>query len=50
MEKKFGVYICKGCGIGESINVEKLEKASKPAADHGREYQRPRHTLQSGRS
>ena len=25
MEKKFGVYICKGCGIGESINIEKLK-------------------------
>ena len=24
MEKKYGVYICKGCGIGEGINVEKL--------------------------
>ncbi|MBI5055332.1 MAG: hydrogenase iron-sulfur subunit [Nitrospirae bacterium] len=25
MEKKFGVYFCKGCGIGESINFEKLK-------------------------
>ncbi len=24
MEKKIGVYICSGCGIGESLNVEKL--------------------------
>ncbi len=24
MEKKFGVYICKGCGIGEGINIDKL--------------------------
>ena len=24
MEKKHGVYICKGCGIGEAINIEKL--------------------------
>ncbi|MDQ7787321.1 MAG: FAD-dependent oxidoreductase [Thermodesulfovibrionales bacterium] len=29
MEKKFGVYICKGCGIGESLDIEKLAKASK---------------------
>lgn len=30
MEKKYGVYICKGCGIGESIDIEKLAKAAKP--------------------
>ncbi len=24
MEKKYGVYICKGCGIGESLNVDKV--------------------------
>jgi quinone-modifying oxidoreductase, subunit QmoB len=29
MEKKYGVYICKGCGIGESIDIEKLAKAVK---------------------
>lgn len=29
MEKKYGVYICKGCGIGDSINIEKLAKAAK---------------------
>ena len=29
MEKKYGVYICKGCGIGESVNIEKLAKAAK---------------------
>jgi quinone-modifying oxidoreductase subunit QmoB len=29
MEKKCGVYICKGCGIGDSINIEKLAKAAK---------------------
>lgn len=23
MEKKFGVYICKGCGIGEAIDLAK---------------------------
>ena len=32
MEKKYGVYICKGCGIGESIDIEKLAKASKSGA------------------
>ncbi|MBI4824048.1 MAG: FAD-dependent oxidoreductase [Nitrospirae bacterium] len=32
MEKKYGVYICKGCGIGESINIEKLVKDSAKAA------------------
>lgn len=26
MEKKFGVYICTGCNIGESVNIEKLKK------------------------
>ncbi len=29
MEKKFGVYICKGCGIGDSVDIEKLSKAAK---------------------
>jgi quinone-modifying oxidoreductase subunit QmoB len=29
MEKKYGVYICKGCGIGDSINIEKLAKTAK---------------------
>jgi quinone-modifying oxidoreductase subunit QmoB len=24
MDKKYGVYICEGCGIGESIDIEKL--------------------------
>jgi quinone-modifying oxidoreductase subunit QmoB len=28
MEKKFGVYICTGCGIGETVNIEKLKKKS----------------------
>jgi hypothetical protein len=22
MDKKYGVYICEGCGIGESLDVE----------------------------
>jgi quinone-modifying oxidoreductase subunit QmoB len=29
MEKKFGVYICKGCGIGDSVDIEKLSKAAR---------------------
>ncbi|HWR59457.1 MAG TPA: FAD-dependent oxidoreductase, partial [Thermodesulfovibrionales bacterium] len=28
MEKKFGVYICKGCGIGDSIDMEKLSNVA----------------------
>ena len=24
MDKKYGVYICEGCGIGESVDIEKL--------------------------
>ncbi len=28
MEKKYGVYICKGCGIGESIDIEKLSNVA----------------------
>jgi quinone-modifying oxidoreductase subunit QmoB len=30
MEKKFGVYICKGCGLGEALDIEKLEKKVPP--------------------
>lgn len=26
MEKKIGVYICKGCNIGDAVDIEKLEK------------------------
>lgn len=29
MEKKYGVYICKGCGIEDSVNIEKLAKTAK---------------------
>jgi quinone-modifying oxidoreductase subunit QmoB len=32
MNKKYGVYICQGCGIGESLNIEKL---SEVASDEG---------------
>jgi quinone-modifying oxidoreductase subunit QmoB len=43
MEKKFGVFICKGCGIGESIDIEKLKKsaarAAKVQAEDIREHQ-----------
>jgi quinone-modifying oxidoreductase subunit QmoB len=28
-EKKPGVYICKGCGIGEAVNVDELEGVAK---------------------
>ena len=28
MEKKFGVYICKGCGIGDAVEIEKLEEVA----------------------
>jgi quinone-modifying oxidoreductase subunit QmoB len=31
MEKKIGVYICKGCGIADAVPVEKLEAAAKKA-------------------
>ncbi|MDO9289432.1 MAG: FAD-dependent oxidoreductase [Thermodesulfovibrionales bacterium] len=31
MDKKYGVYICKGCSIGESIDIEKLTKDSAKA-------------------
>jgi quinone-modifying oxidoreductase, subunit QmoB len=24
MDKKYGVYICEGCGLGESLNIDKL--------------------------
>ena len=24
MDKKYGVYICEGCGIGEALDIEKL--------------------------
>lgn len=43
MEKKFGVYICTGCGIGEAVDIEKLRKksarASKIEADNVRVHQ-----------
>jgi quinone-modifying oxidoreductase subunit QmoB len=32
MNKKYGVYLCQGCGIGESLNIEKL---SEVASDEG---------------
>jgi quinone-modifying oxidoreductase subunit QmoB len=42
MEKKFGVYICKGCGIGNAVNVDELKKATaggaKIAADVIKEH------------
>jgi quinone-modifying oxidoreductase subunit QmoB len=32
MEKKYGVYICKGCGIEKAINIEKLSKVAAKGA------------------
>ncbi len=29
MEKKIGVYICGGCGIGEAMDVEKLADTAR---------------------
>ena len=29
MDKKYGVYICEGCGLGESLNIEKLGDVPK---------------------
>jgi heterodisulfide reductase subunit A-like polyferredoxin len=34
MEKKFGVYICKGCGIKEAMDVEKVAGAAKKVQNH----------------
>ena len=31
MEKKIGVYICKGCGIADAVAIEKLEATGKKA-------------------
>ena len=28
MEKKYGVYICKGCGIADAVEIEKLEEVA----------------------
>ncbi len=30
MQKKLGVYICKGCGIGDALDIEKLDKKVPP--------------------
>ncbi|RJQ47434.1 MAG: FAD-dependent oxidoreductase, partial [Nitrospiraceae bacterium] len=32
MEKKYGVYICKGCGIGASVDIAKVKKSASIAA------------------
>jgi len=31
MYKKYGVYVCTGCGIGEALNIEKLSAVPKEA-------------------
>ena len=28
-DRKFGVYICQGCGIGDAVKLEGLEKAAR---------------------
>ncbi|MBI5026930.1 MAG: hydrogenase iron-sulfur subunit [Nitrospirae bacterium] len=37
MEKKYGIYICKGCEIGQSIDIEKLATSSAKATKINRE-------------
>ena len=38
MDKKFGVYICEGCGIGEALNIEAMKELASeegyPAKTH----------------
>jgi quinone-modifying oxidoreductase subunit QmoB len=34
MEKKFGVYICKGCGIKDAMDVEKVAGAAKKVQNY----------------
>jgi quinone-modifying oxidoreductase subunit QmoB len=34
MEKKFGVYICKGCGIKDAMNLEKVAGAAKKVQNY----------------
>jgi hypothetical protein len=34
MEKKYGVYICKGCGIKDAIDVEKVAGAAKKVQNY----------------
>ena len=29
IEKKFGVYLCKGCGIADAINFESLTQGDQ---------------------
>jgi quinone-modifying oxidoreductase subunit QmoB len=28
MEKKYGIYLCKGCGIGDAVDIEKLSNVA----------------------
>ena len=30
MTKKLGVYMCKGCGLGDALDMEKLDKKVPP--------------------
>jgi quinone-modifying oxidoreductase subunit QmoB len=34
MDPKIGVYICSGCGIGEAVDIEDLQKAAQEAGAH----------------
>ena len=29
MDKKYGIYICEGCGIGDAVDIEKLGDVAK---------------------
>ena len=29
MDKKYGVYICTGCGIGESLDIDALKDSGR---------------------
>jgi quinone-modifying oxidoreductase subunit QmoB len=29
MDKKYGVYICEGCGIGEALDIEGLKRSGR---------------------
>ena len=44
MDKKLGVYICGGCGIGDSIDTEKLVKGRREAGRPVVELRLPNHS------
>ena len=52
MDKKVGVYICSGCGIGDAIDVEQLAKVAKavcPCAKTTRIFVGPKERRSSAR-